>query len=83
MVTEKLGNYQNNKYTSIKNKEVEPVEPVQIHIYQSNTYRKGLSWLHFEGQHSSNKGDHSSNKSILSTEVTFRNGDRKIRQLSK
>ena len=32
------------------NKEVEPVEPVQIHIYQSNTYRKGLSWLHFEGE---------------------------------
>ena len=50
MVTEKLGNYQNNKQTSIKDKEVEPVEPVQIHIYQSNTYRKGLSWLHFEGE---------------------------------
>ena len=29
------------------NKEVEPVEPVQMNIYQNNTYRKDLSWLHF------------------------------------
>ena len=27
--------------------EVEPVQPVQMNIYQSNTNRKGLSWLHF------------------------------------
>ena len=27
-------------------KEVEPMEPVQMNIYQSNTYRKDLSWLH-------------------------------------
>ena len=39
--------YQNNKYTSLKNKEVEPVKPVQMNINQSNTYRKDLSWLHF------------------------------------
>ena len=26
---------------------MEPVYPVQINIYQSNTYRKDLSWLHF------------------------------------
>ena len=27
---------------------MEPVEPLQINIYQSNTYRKDLSWLHFD-----------------------------------
>ena len=27
---------------------MEPVEPVQINIYQSNTCRKDLSWLHFD-----------------------------------
>ena len=28
---------------------MEPVEPVQMmNIYQSNTYRKDLSWLHFD-----------------------------------
>ena len=32
---------------SFQNKEVEPVQPVQINIYQSNAYRKDLSWLHF------------------------------------
>ena len=35
------------KKTSLKNKEVEPVEPVQMSIYQSNTYKKALSWLKF------------------------------------
>ena len=30
--------------------EVEPVEPVQMNIYQSNTYRKDLSWLHFDDE---------------------------------
>ena len=34
----------------LKNKEVEPVEPVQTKIYQSNTYRKDLSWLHFNDE---------------------------------
>ena len=29
------------------NEEVEPVQPVQMNINQSNTYRKKLSWLHF------------------------------------
>ena len=27
---------------------MEPVEPVQMSIYQSNTYKKDLSWLHFD-----------------------------------
>ena len=31
-----------------ENKEEEPLEPVQMNIFQSNTYRKDLSWLHFE-----------------------------------
>ena len=33
---------------SLDKKEVEPVEPLQMNIYQSNTYRKYLSWLHFD-----------------------------------
>ena len=33
---------------SLEKKEVEPVEPVQMNIYQSNTYSKDLSWLHFD-----------------------------------
>ena len=42
--------YQNNKQISLKKKEVEPVEPVQKNIYQSNTYRKDLSWPHFDNE---------------------------------
>ena len=30
--------------------EVEQAEPVQINMYQSNTYRKDLSWLHFDDE---------------------------------
>ena len=30
-----------------ENEEVRPVQPVQMNIYQSNTYRKGLSRLYF------------------------------------
>ena len=33
--------------TFLENKKVEPVEPIQMSIYQSHTYRKDLSWLHF------------------------------------
>ena len=32
--------YQNNEKTSFEKKELEPVEPVQKNIYQSNTYKK-------------------------------------------
>ena len=35
---------QSNEQTSLEKKEVEPVEPVLKNIYQSNTYRKDLSW---------------------------------------
>ena len=36
--------YQNNEYTSLENKEVEPVQPVQMNIYQrlANVSRKGI-----------------------------------------
>ena len=27
--------------------DIEPVQPVQMSIYKSNTYKKDLSWLHF------------------------------------
>ena len=29
---------------------MEPVEPVQKNIYQSNTFRKDLSWLHYDNE---------------------------------
>ena len=29
---------------------MEPVEPDQTNIYQSNTYRKDLSWLHLDNE---------------------------------
>ena len=41
---------QNNEQTSLKNKEVKLVEPVQKKIYQSNTYRKDVSQLHFDNE---------------------------------
>ena len=47
MVTEKSCNLYNNEQTSLEKKKVEPVEPVQMNIYQSNNYRKDFSWLHF------------------------------------
>ena len=29
---------------------MEPVEPAQMNICQSNAYRKDLSWLHFDDE---------------------------------
>ena len=29
---------------------MEPVQLVQMNIYQTNTYRKDLSWLHFDDE---------------------------------
>ena len=29
---------------------MEQAESVHMNIYQSNTYRKDLSWLHFDGE---------------------------------
>ena len=34
--------------TFLENKELETVQPVQMNTYQSYTYRKDLSWLHFD-----------------------------------
>ena len=34
----------------LENKEVQPVEPVQMNMYQSNTYRKDLSWLNVDDE---------------------------------
>ena len=31
-----------------ENEEVEPLQPVQVSIYQSNIFRKDIHWLHFE-----------------------------------
>ena len=39
--------YQNNETTFLTNKEVKPVDPVQMNIYHSITYRKDLNRLHF------------------------------------
>ena len=38
--------YYSIEWTCHKNKEAEPVEPVQMNINQRNTCRKDLSWLH-------------------------------------
>ena len=29
---------------------MEPIQPVQMNIYQSNTYKKDLTWLHFDNE---------------------------------
>ena len=34
----------------VQNKEVEPIEPVQMNIYQSDTCVKGLTWLHLDNE---------------------------------
>ena len=38
------------EWTSLENKEAEPIEPAQMNIYQSNTYGKDLSWPQFEDE---------------------------------
>ena len=35
---------------SSKIKKMDLVEPVQMNIYESNSYRKDLSWLHFSNE---------------------------------
>ena len=42
--------YQHNEWTFHENKEVEPVQQVQMKIYHSNTYRKDFSWSHFDDE---------------------------------
>ena len=42
--------YLNNEKTSLENKEVGPVDPVQMNIYRNNTYRKDLSWQCFNDE---------------------------------
>ena len=49
--------YQNNKQTSFEKKEVEPVQPVQMNIYQSNTYTKDLSCQHFDDETAKDSGE--------------------------
>ena len=41
---------QNNEQTSLENKEVEPVQPVQMNYCQGDTFRKQLSWLLFDDE---------------------------------
>ena len=36
--------------TLLKRNKVEPVEPIQMNIYQSNMYRKDLHLLHFDNE---------------------------------
>ena len=41
----------NKIYTSHGNEEVELIQPAEMNIYQSNPYRKDLSWLiHFDDE---------------------------------
>ena len=39
--------YYDNEWTSCRNKEVEPIQPVKMNIFQSHNFRKDLGWLHF------------------------------------
>ena len=59
----------------LENKEEEPVELVQMNIYQSNTYRKDLSWLHLDDeprvQERQQMVDQQSCKSIFVVYLTF------------
>ena len=70
--------YQNNEQTSLKNKEVEPVELVQMNIYQKNTYREDLSWLDFGNElHRTNQGSNFlggsfSNRDSVRAPIQFR-----------
>ena len=58
LVTSQLGEwwqknyaiYQKNEETSLENTEMEPVDPAQMNIYQSNNFKKDLSWLHFDDE---------------------------------
>ena len=38
-----------------RKKKVEPVELIQMNIYQSKTYRKYLNWLHFNDKRTAHK----------------------------
>ena len=49
-VTVKYATNQNNEWTCHNNEEKKPVQSVQMNIYQSNSYRKDLSWLHFDAE---------------------------------
>ena len=37
-------------WNSLGNKKAQPVQPVQMNIYQSNTYRKHLRWLYVDDE---------------------------------
>ena len=50
MVTEKSYNLSELQVDPLEKKEVEPVEPVLKSIYQSSSYRKDLSWPHFNNE---------------------------------
>ena len=50
-MTEKSCNLLKNEWTYHENEELEPVQPGQMNIYQSNTtYRKHLIWIHFDSE---------------------------------
>ena len=39
-----------SEWNCYKYEEKEPVQPVQMDIYQSSSYRKDLNWLHFDDE---------------------------------
>ena len=41
-----------------ENEEAEPLQPVQVSIYQSNIFRKDIHWLHFEHEPRAQKRQH-------------------------
>ena len=43
-------NVNESQIVILLNQPIRPDEPVQINIYQSNTYSKDLGWLHVDNQ---------------------------------
>ena len=39
------GTYYNNEWITCRNKEVEPIKPIKMSIFQSHNFRKDLDWL--------------------------------------
>ena len=58
MVAEKWCNLSEQQVEFPREKEVKPVKPIYMNIYQSNIYRKNLSWMHFVNEPSAQDREH-------------------------
>ena len=51
---------------------MELVEPVQMKLYESNTYRKDLSWLHFDDKSRVQDGQQVKENSVMKSKYFCR-----------